>query len=60
MRNKLNIHRIKLGCFSYGDMHQLFNSWLSDKNSRSHSLASINVNCRVSAINPLRHMVPDV
>ncbi len=37
-------------CLSYADMHQVFHEWLSDKTSRSHSLALVNVNCCVSAL----------
>jgi N-acetylglucosaminyldiphosphoundecaprenol N-acetyl-beta-D-mannosaminyltransferase len=50
MRNKMNILGINMDCLSYEDMHQIFNVWLSDKKSRSHSLALINVNCCVSAL----------
>jgi N-acetylglucosaminyldiphosphoundecaprenol N-acetyl-beta-D-mannosaminyltransferase len=39
-----------MDCLSYGEMHQIFNLWLADKSSRSHSLALINVNCCVSAL----------
>jgi hypothetical protein len=49
MRKKMNIPGINLDCLSYGEMHQVFSGWLSDKNSRSHSLALVNVNCSVSA-----------
>lgn len=50
MRNKLNILGINMDCISYADMHRIFREWLSDKNSRSHSLALVNVNCCVSAL----------
>ena len=50
MRSKMNILGINMDCLSYGDMHRIFNVWLSDKESRSHSLALINVNCCVSAL----------
>jgi N-acetylglucosaminyldiphosphoundecaprenol N-acetyl-beta-D-mannosaminyltransferase len=50
MPNKMNILGINMDCLSYGDMHRIFDSWLSDKKSRSHSLALINVNCCVSAL----------
>ena len=50
MANKMNILGINMDCLSYGDMHRIFNNWLSDKESRSHSLALINVNCCVSAL----------
>src|ERR1700730_11882216 len=49
MKNKMNILGINMDCLSYGDMHRIFKNWLSDKKSRSHSLALINVNCCVSA-----------
>ena len=39
-----------MDCLCYEDMHRIFNNWLSDKESRSHSLALINVNCCVSAL----------
>jgi N-acetylglucosaminyldiphosphoundecaprenol N-acetyl-beta-D-mannosaminyltransferase len=47
---KMNILGINLDCLSYRDMHDIFSGWLSDKTSRSHSLALVNVNCCVSAI----------
>jgi N-acetylglucosaminyldiphosphoundecaprenol N-acetyl-beta-D-mannosaminyltransferase len=47
---KMNILGIDMDCLSYGEMHRIFNKWLSDKESRSHSLALINVNCCVSAL----------
>lgn len=50
MRNKMNILGINMDCLSYEEMHQLFGNWLSDKSSRSHSLALVNVNCCVSAL----------
>jgi N-acetylglucosaminyldiphosphoundecaprenol N-acetyl-beta-D-mannosaminyltransferase len=50
MVNKMNILGIDMDCLSYGDMHRIFNNWLSDKESRSHSLALVNVNCCVSAL----------
>jgi N-acetylglucosaminyldiphosphoundecaprenol N-acetyl-beta-D-mannosaminyltransferase len=50
MQNKMNILGISMDCLSYGEMHRIFNKWLSDKESRSHSLALINVNCCVSAL----------
>jgi N-acetylglucosaminyldiphosphoundecaprenol N-acetyl-beta-D-mannosaminyltransferase len=39
-----------MDCLSYGEMHRIFNLWLADKASPSHSLALINVNCCVSAL----------
>jgi N-acetylglucosaminyldiphosphoundecaprenol N-acetyl-beta-D-mannosaminyltransferase len=50
MKKKMNILGINMDCLSYEDMHQIFRDWLSDKESRSHSLALINVNCCVSAL----------
>jgi N-acetylglucosaminyldiphosphoundecaprenol N-acetyl-beta-D-mannosaminyltransferase len=50
MHKKMNILGISMDCLSYADMHRTFKKWLSDKESRSHSLALINVNCCVSAL----------
>ena len=50
MKKEMNILGIKMDCLSYDDMHATFRRWLSDKGSRSHSLALINVNCCVSAL----------
>jgi len=50
MTPKMNILGLGMDCLSYEDMHRLFRQWLSDKHSRSHSLALINVNCCVSAL----------
>jgi N-acetylglucosaminyldiphosphoundecaprenol N-acetyl-beta-D-mannosaminyltransferase len=50
MQSKMNILGINMDCLSYGDMHRIFHVWPSDKESRSHSLALINVNCCVSAL----------
>jgi N-acetylglucosaminyldiphosphoundecaprenol N-acetyl-beta-D-mannosaminyltransferase len=50
MIKKMNILGISLDCLSYGEMHEIFRNWLSDKDSRSHSLALVNVNCCVSAL----------
>ena len=50
MRIKMNILGINMDCLSYRDMHRLFQTWLVDKESRSHTLALINVNCCVSAL----------
>jgi N-acetylglucosaminyldiphosphoundecaprenol N-acetyl-beta-D-mannosaminyltransferase len=47
---KMNILGINLDCLSYDDMYHVFDRWLSDKSSRSHSLALVNVNCCVSAL----------
>ena len=50
MAKKMNILGLNMECLSYGEMHQIFNKWLSDKESRSHSLAAVNVNCCVSTV----------
>jgi len=50
MPTKMNILGIKLDCLSYSDMFPIFNKWLSDKSSRSHSLAAVNVNCCVTSL----------
>jgi N-acetylglucosaminyldiphosphoundecaprenol N-acetyl-beta-D-mannosaminyltransferase len=50
MSTKMNILGIKMDCLSYEDMHRTFREWISNKDSRSHSLALINVNCCVSAL----------
>jgi N-acetylglucosaminyldiphosphoundecaprenol N-acetyl-beta-D-mannosaminyltransferase len=50
MNDKMNILGIKMDCLSYGEMHRTFDRWLADKESRSHTLALINVNCCVSAL----------
>ena len=50
MQKKMNILGINMDCLSYGEMHQIFQQWLSDKESRSHSLALVNVNCCVSPL----------
>lgn len=55
---KMDILGIRMDCLSYGDMHRVFEDWLSEKDARSHSLALINVNCCVSALfdTRLRHL----
>ena len=50
MHNKMNVLGINMDCLSYEEMHQRFNTWLSDKGSRSHSVALVNVNCCVSSL----------
>lgn len=50
MRKKMNMLGINMDCLSYKDAFRMFDRWLSDKESRSHSLALINVNCCVSAL----------
>lgn len=47
---KMEMLGVYMDCLSYLDMHQIFRRWLSDKTSRSHSVALINVNCCVSAL----------
>lgn len=49
-RQKMNILGIEMDCLSYDEMHTIFQAWLSDKSSRSHSVALVNVNCCVSAL----------
>lgn len=48
---KMDILGIQMDCISYDDMYRLFDQWLSDKNTRSHTMSLVNVNCCVSAIN---------
>lgn len=47
---KMNMLGINLDCLSYEEMYTIFDQWLAEKQSRSHSLALINVNCCVSAL----------
>jgi N-acetylglucosaminyldiphosphoundecaprenol N-acetyl-beta-D-mannosaminyltransferase len=47
---KMNMLGINMDCLSYADLHQTCREWLSDKSSRSHSMALVNVNCCVSAL----------
>ena len=47
---KMDILGIRMDCLSYEEMYPIFDHWLSDKSTRSHSLALINVNCCVSAL----------
>jgi len=47
---KMNMLGINMDCLSYDDMYPIFDEWLSDKNSRSHTLALVNVNACVSAL----------
>ena len=42
---------INMDCISYQDMYNLFDKWLANKKSRSHTLSLVNVNCCVSALN---------
>ncbi len=39
-----------MACMSYTDMYPIFDKWLSDKTSRSHCLAVINVHICVSSL----------
>jgi N-acetylglucosaminyldiphosphoundecaprenol N-acetyl-beta-D-mannosaminyltransferase len=48
--NVMNILGINMRCMPYEEMFQVFDDWLSDKSSRSHSLAVINVHICVSAL----------
>lgn len=45
--NMLGIH---MDCLSYEEMYDLFDQWLTRKDSRSHTLSLVNVNCCVSAL----------
>lgn len=47
---KMNILGINMDCLSYEEMYPIYDSWLSDKTSRSHCLAVINVHICVSAL----------
>jgi len=46
----MNMLGINISCLSYADMYPIFDEWLADKSSRSHSLAVINVHICVSAL----------
>lgn len=46
----MNILGLKIDCLSFDDLFQIFDQWLSDKNSRSHSVALINVYDNVLAL----------
>lgn len=50
LMTKMNILGINMSCLSYDEMYPIYNQWLSDKSSRSHSLAVINVHICVSAL----------
>jgi N-acetylglucosaminyldiphosphoundecaprenol N-acetyl-beta-D-mannosaminyltransferase len=47
---KMNILGINMDCLSYEEMYPIYDNWLSDKTSRSHRLAVINVHICVSAL----------
>lgn len=46
----MNMLGVIMDCLSYEDLFVIFDNWLSNKNSRSHSIALANVNCCVSAL----------
>ena len=46
----MNILGIKMKCLSFEEMYPIYDNWLSNKDSRSHSLAVINVHICVSAL----------
>jgi len=46
----MNILGINMQCLSYSEMYPIFDGWLLDKNSSSHTLAVINVHICVSAL----------
>ncbi len=48
--NKMNILGINIDCLSFEDMYPIFDQWLADKSSRSHSIALINVYDNVLAM----------
>jgi len=47
---KMNMLGINLACLSYEEMYPIFDKWLEDKSSRSHSVAAVNVHCCVSGL----------
>lgn len=47
---KMNILGINMDCLSYEEMYPIYDNWLSDKTSRSHCLAVINVHICVSSL----------
>lgn len=47
---KMNILGINIDCLSFEEMYPIFDQWLADKNSRSHSIALINVYDNVLAL----------
>jgi N-acetylglucosaminyldiphosphoundecaprenol N-acetyl-beta-D-mannosaminyltransferase len=49
-KKKMNMLGIEMDCLSYNEMFSLFDQWLTDKSTRSHTLSLINVNCCVSAL----------
>lgn len=47
---KMNILGINMNCVSFEDMYVIFDGWLSNKTTRAHRLAVINVHICVSAL----------
>ena len=47
---KMDILGVNMDCLSYEEMYPIFDEWLSDKSTRSHSIALINVQCCVNAL----------
>jgi len=47
---KMNILGINIDCLSFEEMYPIFDQWLADKSSRSHSIALINVYDNVLAL----------
>jgi N-acetylglucosaminyldiphosphoundecaprenol N-acetyl-beta-D-mannosaminyltransferase len=47
---RMNILGINMHCLSYEEMYPIYDRWLSDKTSRSHSLAVINAYISISAL----------
>jgi N-acetylglucosaminyldiphosphoundecaprenol N-acetyl-beta-D-mannosaminyltransferase len=46
----MNILGINMKCLSFEEMYRIYDNWLAHKDSRSHSLAVINVHICVSAL----------
>jgi N-acetylglucosaminyldiphosphoundecaprenol N-acetyl-beta-D-mannosaminyltransferase len=49
-RVKMNILGINMDCLKYKELYSIFDKWLSDKESRSHSFALVNVHACVSSL----------
>lgn len=47
---KMNMLGIQMDCISYDDMYMFVDNWLNDKNTHSHTMSLINVNCCVSSL----------
>jgi len=60
--NEMHILGIRINFLSYEDMYPIYDAWLADKSSWSHSLAVINVHICVSALfkKQLRDLYNDV